>query len=233
MDETKQFVIDILSNYTGKAFDVCDFLYRSILSKPQDQHVDLFQSACELFGTIRPRENAEVVSSEIASQVDFLRDTNGELLDKLIVFNSNKGLEEKEFYRTLWDIINNPQLFANEEDRSFAFFWIVIDSRIPYFRIDPSLMYSMENEQFREIQRKYTVEKQRIRFILKTEIKQKTQRASVLLNELGINIPQNAGSEEYENYEKCLVQMVAIVQELERDKEKLLSVIKELRNEDA
>ena len=92
-------------------------------------------------------------------------------------------------------------------------YYVIIDKRIPCFHLDPASLYSLSNERFQQIRNENMTSIQKIRFILKAHFSQKTERASVLLAELGINPPQDErDSDNLGLYEANLIKMVEIIE---------------------
>lgn len=75
---------------------------------------------------------------------------------------------------------------------------------------------------------KTALEGQKIRFILKADISQKSERAAVLLNELGIKLPADGDQKATDEYEIRLMQMVYILREM--DSNRLASLLSRLQN---
>ena len=97
--------------------------------------------------------------------------------------------------------------FPDHAAKTFAFYYILIDRRIPYFELTEG--YLMENDAFKRLYHDYAEEVCKIRYILSTDMKQKTERASLVLKELGIDIPDgDASTEIVAEYEKKLIIMV-------------------------
>ena len=82
------------------------------------------------------------------------------------------------FYKRLWDIIQNP-LFPTTEAHVFALYHMLIDVRLPYFKLDDGLR--MSDDQFRkEVQRLHD-SRSKLRFIFYApDIEQKSEKAEYL-----------------------------------------------------
>ena len=186
LDMAKKGVLSFLETADGDTFDKCDILFQMISSIDFDLQCELFQYVCEIFGTIKSYGKETIPISTYSAQKDRLEEQYGDIINSLIKTYSQENNEEQVFYHTLWSLIAESLLFNTDAKKIFALYYILIDKRIPYFKIDDSLLYSMSNDRFAELLKQTAHEGQRIRFILKTDFSQKTEKAAVLLNEFGI-----------------------------------------------
>lgn len=210
--ECKIYIDKVLLEGDGEPFDICDYLYQGLVQLDILDQPTAFQYICELFGTVESSENFGIVPSKYRSKEDILRSQYGNLIDSLIELYIKQNVEESNFYFSLWNNIVSSGLFIQEEERIFALYYVLIDKRIPYFRLDPASLYSLSNERFQQIRNNNIKAIQKIRFILKANFNQKTERASALLAELGIKAPQDLNDGDRINlYETQLIQMVEII----------------------
>lgn len=228
LENAKRGVMTFLQNVDGEKFDQCDILLKMIYSVDIKQQSELFQYVCEVFGTVKSYAREPVPISEYNSQKEKLEEQYGDIVNSLIKTYGQQNSDEHIFYYTLWSLINESLIFDTEAKKVFALYFILIDKRIPYFKIDESLLYSMSNDRFAELLQKTARERQKIRFILKADISQRSERAAILLNEFGIRIPDNDEQNAIEEYELRLMQMAYVLQEMESDK--LTSLLSRLHN---
>lgn len=228
LNNAQKGIFTFLQNADGDVFDKCDILFRMISAVEPEEQSALFQYVCEVFGTIKSYEKEPVPISEYNSQKDRLEEQYGTIVNSLIKTYCQQNDDENVFYHTLWSLINESLLFNTESKKIFALYFILIDKRIPYFKIDDCLLYSMSNDRFAELLQKTAQSGQRIRFILKSDFSQKSERAAVLLNEFGIKLPVGDDQQAIDEYETRLMQMVYILQEMDSDK--LLSMLSRLQN---
>lgn len=177
----------------------------------------MFQYVCEIYGTISSNEKTQIPISDYSTQKERLSEQYGDIVNSLIKAYGQQNESEQVFYKMLWSIINESMLFDNEAKKIFALYFILIDKRIPYFKIDESLLYSMSNERFQELLKETARQGQRIRFILKSEFSQKSERAAVLLSEFGIVPPSDGNQQLLEEYENHMMQMVYILREMQSE----------------
>lgn len=89
--------------------------------------------------------------------------------------------EVMEVYARIWDLIENP-MFRTEEEQAFAFYWVYIDRRMPYFEVGEGMR--MSNADWAELGNKLRQERARIRFILATQFSSRSEEADLILREL-------------------------------------------------
>lgn len=218
LDLAKRGIRDFLQTVGGEPFDKCDVLFKMISAVDPDQQSVLFQYVCEIYGAIKPSEKKTVPTSEYSAQKERLEEQYGDIVNSIIKTYSQQNNDEQVFYQAVWTLISESILFDTNAKKVFALYYVLIDKRIPYFKIDDSILYSMSNDRFTELLQQSAREGQRIRYILKSDFSQKTQKASVLLNELGISLPASDNKEEINSYEIRLMQMVYILREMESDR---------------
>lgn len=210
-EECKSYIDKVLLEGDGEPFDICDYLYQGLIQLNAQEQPAAFQYICELFGTVESSESFGIVISKHRNKEDMLRNQYGNLVKSLIELYIKQNVEESIFYTNLWNNIVSSGLFPHDEEKIFALYYILTDNRIPYFCLDSASLYSLSNERYKQIRNDNVKAIQKIRFILKASFSQKTERASALLAELGIGVPQNVSDGESINiYEKQLVQMIEI-----------------------
>lgn len=212
--ELKKRIYKIVSEGNGDSFDDAYNIYKVIVENDEsfEVQVEAFRYACEIYGTIESDEKYVLDQAPYKNEKDELKTNYGEIVNSLMATYFKKNCPEEEFYSTVWKIINESLIFVDEKSKVFAIYYILIDARIPYFMLEHNNMYSLSNDKYTKLRLKYIKNIQKIRFIIKTDFSQKTEKASSLLAEFGINIPaENATIEEIEIYERKLMQMVEIL----------------------
>lgn len=228
LNDSKKGILSFLQNSEGEDFDKCDILFKIISAANPEHQGELFQYVCEVFGTVKSYGKESIPISEYNAQKQRLEEQYGDIVNSLIKTYCQQNEEEHVFYCSLWSLINESLIFDTEAKKVLALYFILIDKRIPYFKIDESLLYSMSNNRFGELLQKTALEGQKIRFILKADISQKSERAAVLLNELGIKLPADGDQKATDEYEIRLMQMVYILREM--DSNRLASLLSRLQN---
>ncbi len=102
-------------------------------------------------------------------------------LENRVVSNLTKDrVSTDAFYRSLWEKINDPTLISDERGKTAFLFFLRIDNRIPYFELDEG--YLMDDQRYKELVNKIQPAITKGLFIFNTDLKYKTQRASLLMD---------------------------------------------------
>lgn len=106
----------------------------------------------------------------------------GKIVDGYLEDLQEKSPSEAQFYDELWKYIQYAPELTSKKIRVFALFDIVIDKRVPYIQIDRSSMLSMDNDEFRALNRQVGEERfAKLEYILNGSFEQQTQRASLVV----------------------------------------------------
>lgn len=214
ISEVKEKIYMIVRNGDGDSFDDAYNIYKIIVENLEEffEQVVAFQYACEIYGTLESDDTYILEKAPYKNEKSELENEFGEIVNTLLANYIKKNVPEENFYTSIWKIICDPLIFSTEKSKVFSLYYILIDARIPYFMLDYKNRYTVSNEKYKELRHKYTKEIQKMRFILKASYKQKTERASSLLAELGISVPtEEATLEQIETYEKKLMQMIEVL----------------------
>lgn len=176
---TKKYdqVKEVLSKYKGTPIDMCFQIY--IIVRQSEKPAEILQYFYENNEDIESNEEYEIPiifsqqeKSDLESQYGNLVDG---ILEKLIKKNQNASM----FYEELWENINCDLLFETDKEKVFAMYYILIDSRIPYFETLEGT--KMSNETFRKYFILLSKLLKKARFIISNDYEQQTERASLLL----------------------------------------------------
>lgn len=179
---------ELLSTADAPTLSICAELYKMILAQKEEDRSNAFELAINLYDDIDSDETVPLENSPYEAQKKTLKDTYGDFVDSFIeFFTKRKGMKE-DFYHDLWEAICNDTFFPSEASKIFAFYYIIIDSRVPYFELKQG--YEMSNESYRKLRLKHATTLKRVRYILNADFNQKTERASLLLDELGAEMPR-------------------------------------------
>lgn len=200
--------IDVfLSSADGSSFNICAQLYELICSVELSEQPKLFEQSILLYEEIESSESLDVPISEFEARKSTLKDQYGDLVNSFIDFFVQQRYSCDEFYKHMWETLQNDIFFPNKAAKVFAFYYVLIDRRVPYFELTQG--YLMSNESFRALRKKHSEVLRKVRYILSTEMQQKTERCSLLLKEMGIDIPDSDAPVEVVNeYEKKLIILV-------------------------
>lgn len=189
MEEIKNFI----ENFDGETYDFCF----EIMQRYGD-NLEVFEYVCKNY-LGHPKNGTLPVGHHFSkAEIEEYTSIYGNTVDGLLNSNIKKcnlGLiEQKDFYRSLWDALCTN--FASQKEKAFAFYYIIIDATIPYQYLGKPI--SMSNERFKEIIEKNKTTIDKIKYIAKSGYTQRTEEASLLLNCL----------EEIEDFESKVVVLV-------------------------
>lgn len=184
VDEIKIEIFNFLSHADGATIDKCYAIFsRIIKGETLEQQAELFKYACETFGTKQSTKELIVEGVIDEEEKELLIEKLGKYVNGLLDNFLRRNIKEFDFYQGLWEAIITDKLVLKDEiDKVFAVYYILIDSRIPYFRLGESI--PMTTEKLNEYLRDLTSYRQKIRFILSVPIDSKTERAGFLLEVL-------------------------------------------------
>lgn len=218
---------DFLSTANGSAFNICAGLYNIILSAEEIQHAALFERAINLYEDIDSAETIKIPVSPYDGQKKMLKEKYGDIVNSFIEFFVSQKDSIEKFYANMWKSIQNDTFFPTEASKVFAFYYVVIDSRVPYFELDQG--YGMSNESYRKLRKKHATLLKKVRYILNAEFEQKTEQASILLQELGVAMPSEEDNVEIVNkYEEKLAVMVEILNKTKKPEVPLPAILKHM-----
>lgn len=218
------YVLDKLKTYDGSAFDLCYEICEYIDALPLEDQIPFVQTLCQNYGFISSDKTYEILPKVSKEDVAILRDNYGKYINESIAVSLKKGYNykwvEDEFYRALWKSICNSEIVTTLIEKSFALYYIAIDRRIPYFQLDNGV--EMDNEMFRKILKDNEEPIKKIKFIIYSEFNQKTEKASLLLDEIL----------EAESAEDQIIRMVSIINAFQEEKRRLNRVIKQISEQE-
>ena len=223
-ESLKEEILRINKTMKGDSFDESVLFYKTIIQADTTDQPVIFRYLCELYGSIDSDESFEAPFSKYQESLQTYKEVYGDFIVALLKMLISRNLQEAEFYRELWKTINDSSLFDDEGLKIFALYAVLNNPRIPYFYISRLNMVTTSDEQYQDLFFKYFKDIQRIRFISLLEFEQKTERASVLLREFGIDNPLGNDQAKQEEYERYVMQMVEICNEIDLLKKRLSEV---------
>lgn len=202
---------DLLTHIKGSTFDECDFLYHFIVNSDEESRPAVFKEICENYGIVRSDGTIQVELSKYAENQDKYEEEYGSLVDSLLDLSLKKNYSKDEFYKYLWELLSGTSALDGEGERIFSLYYVLIDRRIPYFQIDREGLYKVPDDDFRKMRGKYKDEILKIRYLFYSNYDMKTEKASALLEEFGINKPNlDSTPETIEGYKKNIMRMVEL-----------------------
>lgn len=209
-DESLKAIEMFLSKTKGSSFNICAELYELICHAERLVQPKLFEQTILMYEDVESDESIDVSISVYEAQKKTLKDQYGDIVNSFIEFFVQQRYSNDEFYKKMWETLQNDIFFPDKAAKVFAFYYVLIDRRVPYFELAQG--YLMSNESFRNLRKKHSDILRKIRYILSTEMQQKTERSSLLLKEIGIDIPDSDAPLEIVNeFEKKLIIMVEIL----------------------
>ena len=206
----QQSLKDFLKTTDGSTFNICAQLYSIIKMADEIYQPILFEEAINLYEDINSSEIEPVLVSPYENQLEFLKQKFGDLVNSFIEFFVQQKDSKQVFYKKMWNTIQDEVFFPDEASKVFAFYYVLIDRRVPYYELMDG--YQMSDQAYKELRYRNRELSKKIRYILSTEIQQKTERASIILNELGIGVPNSEDSfEVVEEYERKLIVIIDIL----------------------
>ncbi len=198
---------DFLYSADASSFSICANIYEIIINAENQARPKLFEMVATLYEDIESDETVRIAESPFESQEDALEEQYGKLVNSFIAFYISQHYNTELFYEKMWETIQSNLFFPNDAAKVFAFYYIMIDKRIPYFELIDG--YQMSNEAYQSLRRKHSEELRKIRYINNIQFNQKTEHASLILNEIGIRMPESDASVELiSSYEEKLIILV-------------------------
>lgn len=186
MEEKMDKYIDILTTWNGELEDLCFELYQMLMKENEEDRLQYFQMICEKMGDIDSDESLEIESYFEEGEIEQLTEIYGKYIDEVInavrkKIDSQK-LPTSAFYKTLWNTVFNDNMLTLEKEKVFGLLWIIADNGIPYYEIGTPI--SMKNEDYKKIVDENKLSLERISYILSIPFEQRTEPASLILQEL-------------------------------------------------
>lgn len=180
-ENAKSGIINLFQNAAMDLLNISYYVYLKIMSVP-GREPELLEFALEQYEQTEPTEDTQLEKIFTRDEKDSYEDTYGKNVDGMLEAFLKKGLDSKTFYQELWKGIQENPVLVTDKEKAFAFYFILIDTRIPYFELEPGI--EMSNEEYINIQKELSEEMKRARFILYAPTKQKTERTSRLIHML-------------------------------------------------
>lgn len=178
----EQKIHAVLKNGNANKINQCAAILRIIDQAEDADRAALIRFAAELIEMVKSNHQGGSNDDLILitdNEKERLQERFGKISDEMLKALIAENLEESIFYQKLWGIVNNP-FFSESNAREFVFYNLLMDSQIPYFKVDDGLR--MSNDEFQKTLGALFSLKAEVRFLLKRDFDQRTQRASNLLD---------------------------------------------------
>lgn len=181
VDQRKKEIDILLSVARGDKINIACALCDLIRRAPEKDRAALFRYTAEVFDFAESNEQIAVDCVIADNEAKQLEQRYGTTVDSMLEAVIAENPSEDVFYKRMWDLVNNP-FFGSRKARTFALYYLLIDRRIPYFRVAEGL--KMSNDDFKSRMRELRGKCARVRFILSREFEQKTEQTDLVLREL-------------------------------------------------
>ena len=182
MDITKK-ITELIGKYQGRDIDLCYNILK--LLQQQRNPAEGLMAFFELIG-FEESDKSLPIKSEIQDDELAKMDNYGpyiyETLGLLVMKAHENELSKEEFYDRLWNRLKNDEVFENDKLRTFALLVWANSKVMPYEELGAPI--SMDGAEFAERVRNTKKTIKKIQHILFSNFKQKTEEASLILDEI-------------------------------------------------
>ena len=176
--------LGIIKTYAGEDIDLCFYVLQALKKNkvPATELMVFFEnvglqksdSSIVLAKTVENKELAKM-DSLYSKYIDVFLKT---LVEKAHLENWDK----LKFYENLWNFLNTDLILEDDKLRSFAMLKCAQNDLMPYFEIVSPI--TMSNDEFSKILQNNIAIVNRIKHIVALDYSQKTEVASLILNEV-------------------------------------------------
>lgn len=196
--EIKEYLSHVKIDTKEDRLNICAWMYKKV--KDSTNPVYGFHYFLANIDSIDSDDSLTVEEKFTSNDLKVLKAEFGNLTDAIFEKILKENLDEDAFYSKLWTSITQNPMLDSEASKVFAIYYILIDARIPYYKLSDGM--SMPNAKFAEISKQIEKDIEKARFILRTNrFEQRTNRASVMLELL----------DSYKDTEKRVVLMAHIL----------------------
>lgn len=217
-------ICEFLQSVTGEEINICYYVVNSIKEYSLDEQIQSMRTFCELYGTVESEKTFCVEQAISEPMYNELKAQYGQYVDNLLKTVLNKAYlsewPKDKFYASLWKSLTNGGVLETVEELAFGLYFIVIDRKIPYFRLTPGL--KMDQDRYEEIINANRNIIKKMQYVLAFPFDEKTEEASVLLNEL----------EAISEKETRIVLLSVVISHLRKERDRAFSMLKDLLDSD-
>lgn len=184
--KTNEKLMSLISTYDGRDIDLCYYVFESLkgLSKQDSaQGLKLF------FEEVKRVKSSQTFKLEIKVSEDDLKQYHkiyakyiNELLNTLVKKAHLNNWTVDEFYNVLWEILINDRMFNEDNVCAFVILCLAQSPLLPYVELGKPV--EMDNDKFSSLIQAQMMSIQKIQHILGLGLEQKTEVASLILEEL-------------------------------------------------
>ena len=215
-------IMEIIKTYSGEDIDLCYYVFQSMKTKddPAIELMEFFENVGlqESTGSV---ELMKRIDDEELTKMDSLYSEYINMFLKTLVGKAHlESWEKSKFYKYLWNNLNMDLIFEDDKVRSFALLRWAQSDLLPYIEIESPI--SMSNDEFSEILSANRNVVNRIKHIVALNYSQKTEVASLILNEI---MPVESKKEQ------AVVFAVALDAVIRRRLKKMTTLLEEITTE--
>ena len=177
-------ITEIIKTYAGEDIDHC-FYTLQLLKQKDNPAVELM----EFFENVGLQKSngsvtlAQIIGNEELAKMDSLYSKYINMFLETLVEKAHlENWDKLKFYKYLWNCLNTDLILEDDKVRSFAMLRYAQSDLIPYIEIERPL--SMNDDEFSKILRDNRNVVNRIKHIVALNYSQKTEVASLILNEI-------------------------------------------------
>ena len=215
--KTNEKLMNLITTYEGRDVDLCYYIFEHLKSLDKEEAVEGLKN---FFEEIKKVKSSQTLELEIRVTEDDLRQYHkiygnyiSELLKALVKKAHLNGWTVDKFYEDLWEILINDRMFSEDNICAFAILCLAQSPLLPYVELGKSV--EMDNDKFSSLIQAQILTIQKIQHILGLGLEQKTEVASLILDEL-LHI---------QDREKQIVLLAVIFDEVVKEKLKNLQNI--------
>jgi hypothetical protein len=181
MEDAAAGIRNLVERARGHNINVVCQIYRVISAASEVDRPRLLRAAAEQFGVAESSEEEDVPLLIHPSQLPDFAAKYGDVADAMLEGLIRQNPDEDSFYGQLWAVVNNS-FFPDDNAKGFALLHILIDSKIPYFKVENGLRMTDDEFHARFANLQESVAK--LRFLMAREFDQKTEKASLILRHI-------------------------------------------------
>lgn len=178
--------LNVLMQHAEANVDLCMAVYQIISTEESDKQVELFKYFVANLKDTESDEDLELPSLVEVEQIKEYSKAGIAALSDFVESLYQKQVSESNFYEQLWEFIQKDYHFNNDVARAVAIFNCLKFMNVPYVEMNINKALVMEQDEFEEYMSAARESEfyQNIKKVDDFSFKQKTQKYSLLLNEL-------------------------------------------------
>lgn len=170
--------LEYLKHAGGLMTAVCAVYYDQYLENPLTAEKN-FRIFCENINFIESDESLHIENGVAPEEYEKAYKRNKAIIEQIVANLQNKNSEENDFYKELWQQLQNEALLPTKIEKVAALIQLAELPQIPYFQLDE--IEKMDDAQFQTYTEKVMPELKKAIFVIGYGYPQKTQVAEQLI----------------------------------------------------